>query len=65
METTSDYNDNRQKIIDAMNDGRRSRGDLPLTSRQEHLVREFTDDEGNIAVEDRDLLRNLLRSNSV
>lgn len=54
--------DKRQAVIDKMNSGRASRGQSPLTPRQEHLVREFMDDEGNIL--EQDVLMNLLKSNS-
>lgn len=63
-EITFDYNDHRQGVIDRMNAGRLERGQPALIPRQEHLVREFVDDEGNIADEDAELLGKLLRSNS-
>lgn len=56
--------DKRQAVIDRMNAGRQQAGKSPLIPRQEHLVREFTDDEGNVAQEDHDLLYRLLQSNS-
>jgi hypothetical protein len=62
METTFDYNDKRQKIIDRMNAGRLERGQAALTPRQEHLVREFVDDEGE--PQEVELLGQLLASNS-
>jgi hypothetical protein len=58
-----DYEDHRQAVIDRMNAGRLERGQTALTPRQEHLVREFADDEGVIAEEDVPLLRELLQSN--
>lgn len=56
--------DKRKKVIDRMNEGRTQAGKAPLIPRQEHLVREFTDDEGNVAPENMPLLRDLLQSNS-
>lgn len=57
--------DKRQEVIDKMNAGRAERGQALLTPRQEHLVREFFDDEVGISPEDRPLLMELLKSNSV
>jgi len=57
-----DFIDKRQAVIDKMNDGRARRGQVRLTPRQEHLVREFTDDEGQVL--EQELLLNLLQSNS-
>lgn len=59
------YEDRRKQVIDRMNQGRLERGGTPLTPRQEHLVREFADDNGLIAEEDKPLLLQLLQSNSV
>lgn len=59
-----DGTDKRQAVIDHMNAKRRERGQRPLIARQEHLVREFTDDDGLIQHEDVDLLMSLLASNS-
>jgi hypothetical protein len=58
------YTDKRQEVIDRMNAGRLERGQAVLIPRQEHLVREFTDDEGVISEEDLPLLKSLLQSNS-
>jgi len=63
--TDFEYADKRQEVIDRMNAGRTERHQPPLTPRQEHLVREFIDDEGLLADADRELFRNLLQSNSV
>lgn len=60
-----EYLDKRQQVIDTMNAKRLERGQVALIPRQEHIVREFVDDEGNIAEEDVDLLLQLLQSNSV
>lgn len=57
-----DYIDKRQGVIDRMNAGRSRVGKTPLSPRQEHLVREFTDDEGQVL--EQELLVNLLQSNS-
>lgn len=65
MSVAFDYDDKRQAIIDRMNAGRLQRGESPLIARQEHLVREFFDDDGTIGPDDADLLRELLASNSV
>lgn len=59
-----DYTDKRQGVIDRMNAGRLEKGRPALTPRQEHLVREFADDEGVINEEDAPLLKVLLQSNS-
>ena len=59
-----DYTDVRKGVIDRMNAGREKAGKTHLTLRQEHLVREFTDDEGVIAEADQPLLVQLLQSNS-
>jgi hypothetical protein len=64
MSVTFDYNDNRQAVIDRMNAGRLERGDGVLIPRQEHLVREFFDDDGVISPEDVELFKELMRSNS-
>jgi hypothetical protein len=62
---TPDYIDARGEVIARMNDGRGNVGKAPLTPRQEHLVREFVDDNGNIeSPDDQQLLYNLLQSNS-
>lgn len=53
--------DPRGAVIDRMNAGRAQRGQPPLTPRQEHLVREFTNDEGTVL--EQELLRDLLKSN--
>lgn len=60
-----EYTDKRQRTIDSMNAKRLERGQTALIPRQEHLVREFTDEDGTIAAEDVDLLLSLLASNSV
>jgi hypothetical protein len=57
-----DYIDRRQAVIDRMNTGRAASGKPVLTPRQEHLVREFTDDDGNVL--EQELLLSLLQSNS-
>lgn len=54
----------RQAVIDRMNAGRAQRGQGTLTLRQQHLVCEFTDEEGVIADSDKPLLMQLLQSNS-
>lgn len=59
------YEDRRKQVIDRMNQGRLERGQGALNPRQEHLVREFADDNGVIAEEDKPLLLQLLQSNSV
>lgn len=64
MSDYMEYLDKRQEVIDRMNAGRLQRGNQPLIPRQEHLVREFFDDEGVIADEDKELLFQLLQSNS-
>jgi hypothetical protein len=62
---TSDYVDARGEVIARMNEGRGNVGKPMLTPRQEHLVREFVDDNGNIeSAEDQQILHNLLQSNS-
>lgn len=56
--------DPRGEVIRNMNVGRAKVAKPPLTPRQEHLVREFCDDEGVILDADRPLLKQLLQSNS-
>ena len=62
MSVMDDFMDKRQSVIDRMNAGRTAKGKEPLNPRQEHLVREFTDDEGNVL--EQDVLFNLLQSNA-
>jgi len=62
MSVMDEFMDKRQAVIDRMNTGRTTSGKAPLTPRQEHLVREFTDEDGNVL--EQELLLNLLQSNS-
>jgi hypothetical protein len=62
METRPE--DARQGVIDKMNAGRLHQGLRPLIPRQEHLVREFVDDKGEISQADAEILYGLLQSNS-
>lgn len=59
-----DTTDLRANAISAFNAERAKIGLPPLTARQEHLVREFTDDNGKISAKDVALFRQLLESNS-
>ena len=56
--------DVRGAFITKMNDGLKARGEALLTPRQEHLVREFVNDEGRVSPKDIDLFNALLASNS-
>jgi hypothetical protein len=56
--------DKRGELIAEFNDKRARLGQPPLTPRQEHLVREFSDDSGGIEDKELPLLRGLLASNS-
>lgn len=63
MSVMDEFVDKRGLVIDRMNAGRKDAGFPALTPRQEHLVREFFDDEGVLAEEDKPLLLSLLQSN--
>lgn len=65
MTASFDYVDKRQEVIDRMNAGRLQTGKAALNRRQEHIVREFFDENGFLAEADRPLLVHLLQSNSV
>jgi hypothetical protein len=56
--------DKRGELIAGFNDRRARLGQPPLTPRQEHLVREFSDDNGMIEDKELQPLRDLLASNS-
>lgn len=57
--------DKRGLVITRMNEGRAKTGKPPLIPRQEHIVREFVDDDGQVDPADRPLFEELLKSNSV
>jgi hypothetical protein len=57
--------DKRAELIDRLNTRRVEKGASVLTPRQEHLVREFADDDGVVPDRDLDSLRYLLESNSL
>lgn len=56
--------DKRGDVIARMNTGRAKSGKPKLTPRQEHIVREFVDDDGQLDPADRALFEELLKSNS-
>lgn len=65
MEVPGPSEDKRGLVITRMNEGRARTGKPPLIPRQEHIVREFVDDDGQVADADRALFTELLQSNSV
>jgi hypothetical protein len=54
----------RQEVINRMNAGRKERNEPLLTPRQEHIICEFVDIDGQLDEAERPFLAELLRSNS-